>query len=544
MTESKYKFTIPTSNQGQLSIPIEDGSAVFILGANGTGKSTLMQYLSHQNIENSIRILAQRQTWFSNSHMYWTPDEKRRKDIDIANNNNNPESRFLDSYSNERTAISIFNLINSQNTRYRNIGSAYDEGNRELANELSKRQNPLKVLNELLNSSNIPITIHTVNDDRLFASKKGGEPYNIIRLSDGERNALLICADVLTAKPNTLIIIDEPERHLHRSIISPLLTNLFQQRNDCAFVISTHDISLPLDHPNPKVLLARGCLWNGSNISNWDVDLIQNYEEIPVEVKQDILGSKRDILFVEGNERSLDKQIYQLIYPNVSVVAQGNCSQVEKAIEGIGKTNKLHWINAVGLIDADDRTEEEIQRLYEKGIVSLECYSVESLYYNLEIIKQVAKKYSGTLGENENLLYEKAISEIVSNMEKHKKELCSRLCEKKVKDSVLKNLPRHKDIALKDKHEIIVSLKDFLKKEEVIFENLISTNNINGLISRYPVRETSVLDGVAKGLGIKRDVYEKIVRKLIIDDIETRDFFRNKLLSKLTKLIEKEPQNA
>ena len=41
-------------------------------------------------------------------------------------------------------------------------------------------------------------------------------------LSDGERNALLIGSDVLTTEPNSLIILDEPERHLHRSIISPL----------------------------------------------------------------------------------------------------------------------------------------------------------------------------------------------------------------------------------------------------------------------------------------------------------------------------------
>ena len=82
-----------------------------------------------------------------------------------------------------------------------------------------------------------------------MASKSGSKPYSIAQLSDGERNALLIATNVLTVKDGTLVLIDEPERHLHRSIISPLLTHLFAQRPECAFIVSTHDVMLPLDNP-------------------------------------------------------------------------------------------------------------------------------------------------------------------------------------------------------------------------------------------------------------------------------------------------------
>ncbi len=57
-----------------------------------------------------------------------------------------------------------------------------------------------------------------------IASKSGGPHYSVAKLSDGERNALLIAATVLSVTPETLLLIDEPERHLHRSIISPPLT--------------------------------------------------------------------------------------------------------------------------------------------------------------------------------------------------------------------------------------------------------------------------------------------------------------------------------
>ena len=79
----------------------------------------------------------------------------------------------------------------------------------------------------------------------------------------------------------------------------------------------------------------------------------------------------------------------------------------------------------------------------------------------------------------------------------------------------------------------------YYNQEETKFEKLISDKNLNGLIERYPVRETPVLNNVAKGLGIDRPTYESIVRKLIIDNEDVLTVFRE-LLNELTTLIIKE----
>src|SRR5690606_26499157 len=133
-------------------------------------------------------------------------------------------------------------------------------------------------------------------------SRSGSHKYSISELSDGERNALLIAASVLTARTGTIIIIDEPERHLHRSIISPLLTLLFAQRPDCAFVVSTHDDMLPLDNPAARTLVVRGCTYEGQRVTAWDADLVAADAELDDSLKRDILGSRRKLLFVEGDE--------------------------------------------------------------------------------------------------------------------------------------------------------------------------------------------------------------------------------------------------
>jgi hypothetical protein len=38
-----------------------------------------------------------------------------------------------------------------------------------------------------------------------------------------------------------------------------LLINLFSRRLGCAFVVSTHEIMLPLDAPSSRTLLVRSC---------------------------------------------------------------------------------------------------------------------------------------------------------------------------------------------------------------------------------------------------------------------------------------------
>lgn len=538
MTDNKFKFLIQTSNNGNLNIPLTEGNVLFVLGANGVGKSTLMHNLFTQNRNHAKRILAHRQTWFTDNAMNMTASQKKDVENQIKSRDSQIYSRWKDDYSQQRTSLSIFDLINSENIRARNIATAVDNDNIGLAKEHSKNQAPIQAINELLAISNIPITVILGKDEQLFASKNGSEPYSIAELSDGERNALLIGADVLTTEPNSLIILDEPERHLHRSIISPLLTTLFRKRKDCVFVISTHDVHLPLDYSESSVLLVRSCQWQNKNIKDWVADLIESGSAIPDSVKRDILGSKRKLLFVEGQNTSLDRQIYQLIYPSCSVIPQGSCTQVEKAVDGIKSTENIHWVDAYGLIDSDDRTAEQIQNLLGKGVAAVPFYSVEALYYHLTIIEKIATKISELTGQDANTLFQNATSNIVQDITQHKERLCARLCEKRIRTETMASLPKFRDIQARGQFNLTFDLNTVLQTEEANFDTLIAENKISELIGRYPIRETQVLNRIVAGLGLTREQYENSVRKLIIDDQEVRTFYET-LLQPLTTLIEK-----
>ena len=540
------EFTFPDTNGGSRKISVNNGETLFVVGANGSGKSSLMQRFFTQHQNNAKRISAHRQTWFTSNTLDFTPTSRKQIEQNLRNVDRKEEARWQDIYASDRLSAAIFDLINADNVRSRKIAEKIDLGALEAAlsaNEeavipqvvtealaAKKEEAPLKVLNELLKIANLPIEISIENDEQIVARRLGSAPYSIAELSDGERNALLIGANVLTAAPGTVIIIDEPERHLHRSIISPLMSTLFQRRVDCVFVISTHDVFLPLDSTEAATLLIRSCTWGGKSATGWDTDLLEPNAEVSEDVKRAILGSRRTVLFIEGTGNSLDKQIYEILFAKVSIVPTGNSTDVERATKGVRATEALTWVTAYGLVDADDRTFDQLEELKNAGIYGLNCYAVESLYYHPKMISQVAAKQAQVTGEDANELKNKALDAALTSIREHRDRMCARMIERKVKQKITKDLPDHEYIAKNAAFTRQVDLQSYLEQEYVKFDAFVTADDVGGLIARYPVRETPACQEIATQLGFKKPgKYEMAVRKTLVDEEEARSAVINLL---------------
>jgi ABC-type cobalamin/Fe3+-siderophores transport system ATPase subunit len=66
--------------------------------------------------------------------------------------------------------------------------------------------------------------------------------YNASEMSDGERVVFYFIGQALSAPENGIVVIDEPEIHLHRSIQTRLWDAIETERSDCLFVYLTHDL--------------------------------------------------------------------------------------------------------------------------------------------------------------------------------------------------------------------------------------------------------------------------------------------------------------
>lgn len=489
------------------------------------------------NREHGHRISAHRQTWFSSNTSDLSPTAKRQTEQNISNTDANPQSRWRDDYSAQRSNIAIYELIDAENIRARTITGAVDNGDLDLAKRLSKQDAPIKVINELLRQSNIPVEISVEANEQVIARKSGGAPYSIAELSDGERNALLVAAQVLTVKPGTLLLIDEPERHLHRSIISPLLTLLFERRGDCSFVVSTHDIMLPLDNTEAQTLLVRSCVFSGSTVQSWEADLLGHDVEIAEELKRDILGSRRGILFVEGTYESLDEPLYSLVFPEVSVVPKGGCREVEAAVTAVRVAASLHWVRPWGLVDNDARTTDEIEQLSKKGVYALPVFSVESIYYHPEILRRVAVRSASLTGGDPSQRVALAEQAVLTTVSPHVARLCARVVVRRIRDDIVRQYPTTNDVLVGLPIQIMVDVTAALTGERSILETALAQRDIIKIITRYPIRETAALNAVAKQLGFQgASQYESAVRKLLMDDARALSFVRELFGSLVTDI--------
>ena len=140
-----------------------------------------------------------------------------------------------------------------------------EQGKIESAKRTTNTASPFTQLNDLLALGTLQVSLHIPDDVEIVARKDSGPTYGMERMSDGERNAVIMAATVLTVESGTTLLIDEPERHLHRAIIAPFLSALFEQRPDCSFVVSTHELFLPVENANAQVLMTRSCTWAGDS---------------------------------------------------------------------------------------------------------------------------------------------------------------------------------------------------------------------------------------------------------------------------------------
>lgn len=502
------------------------GEILFLLGANGTGKSSLVSRFFSAHSGNAKRISAHRQTWFSSNTLDLTPRTRENLDRSIRNQDTQVTSRWKQEYAAERTGLAIYDMIDADNMLARSIADLVRLGELSAAAEKAQTPSPFEVVNELLRQANIPIHISVEARERVLARRGAGEPYSVAELSDGERNAFLIAADVLTAPAGSLLLIDEPERHLHRSIISPLLTGLFEKRPDCAFIVSTHELMLPIDNPAAQTLLVRACDYQDGSIAHWRADLLASNAAIDDELKKDILGARTKMIFVEGKPQSLDAPLYSLLFPLVSIVAKDSCRDVEHAVKGLRELKDVHWVQAWGIVDNDGRKEDDIQRLRDIGVYALPHYSVEALYYHPTIVRQVALRQARVTGADAEAMIAAAITAAMEAATRQRDHFIRRAVERLVRQEIARRYPAKELIASSDSIDIRLDVAEVRREEERIFDRANERKDFEALLRRYPLRESSALDQIATTIGLSRANYQAAVRKCVEEDQSVRDFLR------------------
>lgn len=522
---------------GGLSVTVQGDRPLFILGRNGTGKSALVQSLVGVLGTSVVYLPGSRPSYFDQEFLSMTPATRRQFEVNSVSWDRSPDIRWHAISGTQRNEKAVHDL-QTREAQY-NV-DAIDEIKRDGADSeaiarLQAANSPLDQVNSLLEIANLPITL--LMQDGLKA-RRGSDIFSIAKMSDGERIATVLAAEVVSAPAQTVFLIDEPELHLHRAIVIPLLAALVSKRSDCGFVVSTHELELPRALQKGTLLLVRNVTWEGGAARSWDVDTLTSVEEIPESLYIDILGSRERMLFVEGRDGSLDADIFPLLFNQVSVSSRGSCRQVAEAVIGIRAINELHRVEAVGLVDNDAMSDEQIADLESKGIYPMSVYSVESLYYSKEVLEAVADAQAQVQGCDAAGIVADAKAAALRALEDESvvRHLAARLAERAVHDCALKALPRRCDLPEGEDKVITIEIPSPYSAELGKLKGFVASGSLHEIVARYPVRESPILDVVAKGLRFRsREDYEAaaLARMAASEDL------KNALRAKLGKLTDR-----
>ena len=347
-------------------------------------------------------------------------------------------------------------------------------------------------------------------DSKFFAAfEKDGieQEYSATQMSDGERSVLYLSAQVLCVPERKILIIDEPEIHLHRSLINRLWVILEQFRPDCLFIYITHDTQFAAMHSHAEKIWIRE--FDGEN---WKIAQ-PGHSELPEDLLLDILGNRNPVLFVEGEKNSYDTKLYTYLYPQYYVIPGGSCSQVIARTKAFQNIKSLHHCDVYGIIDRDYRSEYEIAKYKENKIYTIEVSEVENLFLIDGLLKIIA--------EHMAIEPNTAISAIHSYVieERFKKQIQTQICQSVV--AQLKYQLNSAEISKTNEQEAKRSLDNILanidfekikKEQEKIFNDALA----EGYASVLKVfNEKGIVKSVGHFFGIENKNFCQLVLGLL-----------------------------
>ncbi len=243
----------------------------------------------------------------------------------------------------------------------------------------SSVERPVPKLEELADlwSSVLPHRSLNIGHGQISISVPGQDEesnYAASKMSDGERVIFYMLGQALLADQDAVLIVDEPELHIHKSILGRLWDEIEGARPDLSLVYITHDLEFASTRASANIYGIEEFLPSGPS---WKLAKADNETGLPDTVLLKILGSRQNILFVEGEP---DAEIFRLLFPEYNVISVGSHERVIHNTRSFNSNSELHHKSCFGLIDRDGRSDEQVEYLSRSGVHCLPTSEIENFY--------------------------------------------------------------------------------------------------------------------------------------------------------------------
>ncbi len=492
-----------------------------IIGANGSGKSSFARN-SRQVLDKNVVIIAA-QKIFTLS---------RITSISIGRNSR----ENLWSYQNEDKLFKDISFIHEAQNDLQNVFLSLVEEQNAKANDFFEKNKDgfVEKRNETLLEKVISIWNKILIHRQLFYSEgqlivslpPSKNKYDFMELSDGEKAIFYYIAHVLLAKPNSYIIVDEPENHLHLALVTRLWDMLEQERKDCHFIYLTHNLDFATSRVNTEKL------WMKSFVppAQWNIEKIPSDENLPEVLYMELLGSRKPILFCEGTKSSLDYKLYTRLFTEYTIIPVKGHIQVIDYTRAFNNSVSIHGNKAIGIIDGDFHTDEQKNIWKNESIYCIDVQEIENILCDEDLLQACYKSFYATddkLTEAKNYLFKI----IQQKMDSQVLEYATQTVNEYLKANIIKKCTTDNELKEKLSQLLLSSssmIDNLIQKRRELMEDIINKKDYSLGIRKYNYKG---LIGVIPTI-IEKDYKDKIF--LFLDEHpNVLSMLRNKYFSNI-----------
>lgn len=531
-------ITLPKKTNSTENITLENVKTIVIIGANGAGKTRFGAQIESQYSNITHRISAQKSLSMPEEV---SPTSKERSEIDFfygdakygkGNKNgyrwgNKPNTFLLNDY--QKLMVLLHTEEYEESIKFK---EAYNPG-QGIEKPITKLDRIQSIWEQVLPHRKL---IKKAGKIEAYPTGNTNKNYNASDMSDGERIIFYLIGEVISAPENSIVIIDEPEMHIHKSITKKLWDEIENERPDCTIIYLTHDIDFGSSRNDAVKIWLKSYEGN----QTWDYEILGDNNPIPEQVFLEILGSRKPILFIEGDSsKSIDEKLLELIFSEYTVKPLGSCQKVFSTTKALNEQNSFHHIESFGLIDRDRRTNEELSYIQNPNIWVARVAEIE----NFLLLEEVVKEVASNMMKDADYVFENIKSNIITFFDSQKEKQALEHTLTRV-ERLFKNATNNSEV--KTILEFQTSLSSFwddfdveyIYNEVLIeFQELVSLKDYEGILKVFNnkgiISNSQVI--TLCDLSTKNDAYLNYVIGLLKKKGNSSDNIKKAIIKKIEK---------
>lgn len=501
-----YTISVPTQN-GNIDLHIKCGHSMVILGANGSGKTRLGVHIENNIPTNVSKRISSHKSLSINDELSSVSFERAMHAVGHGTTDLGINNREYYRYRNKPavTLVNDYDFI-LQALFAEESNAAVKHLYKHLENNTATPPTTIlskikKIWEYILPHRRIIAEDLKIKTEITQSNGNNYQPYLGSDMSDGERVMLYLLGSILLSPPNSIIIIDEPELHLHKAILARFWDTIEAERKDCAFIYITHDLDFVAARPTATKLAVYGY----TPEPLWNMEEVISDDDLPERLVNELIGSRQPVLFVEGRLNGVDASIYRAVYKDFLVEPIGGCQAVIHAVSTFRNKEKFHRLGQIyGCIDADARNDEDVSRLDNLNVKVLPVAEIENILLLRPVFLVLAKAMHFSDTDAASKFHQLQIT-IIGTAQQGIEEATARYVSRRL-DGALKQLaPKSKTIEEMEMHFQSsiqsLNLQEIAETYRSRLRGAIDTNDTAAVLSLYDNK--GLLSEGARILGLK-----------------------------------------